>query len=154
MLKTGNKQGHRVGYGRPPIEHRFRPGRSGNAKGRPRGSASVVSALKRLLHKGDELLGRDLAEALARVAIREALKGNFQFWKAIIDRTDGPIAHRIEHDIDDEGADQRRTELRELSARAMRDPEVLRLLQALHDRLHGPADNDEETDHKPLRLAS
>lgn len=32
-----------VGYGKPPKAHRFKPGKSGNPKGRPRGARSVTT---------------------------------------------------------------------------------------------------------------
>ena len=34
-----------VGYGRPPLHSRFKPGQSGNAKGRPRGKRNMSSLL-------------------------------------------------------------------------------------------------------------
>jgi len=40
-------EAYEVGYGRPPREHRFQPGRSGNPRGRAKGArnlASVVAA--------------------------------------------------------------------------------------------------------------
>jgi Family of unknown function (DUF5681) len=37
-----------VGYGRPPIHSRYKPGRSGNAKGRPKGSCNVKAELKKV----------------------------------------------------------------------------------------------------------
>ena len=35
----------RVGYGRPPRQHQFKPGRSGNPRGRPKGAKGLKSEL-------------------------------------------------------------------------------------------------------------
>ena len=36
---------YKVGYGRPPRTKRFKPGKSGNPKGRPKGSLNLVNDL-------------------------------------------------------------------------------------------------------------
>jgi len=41
--------GHSVGYGRPPKHSRFRPGQSGNPRGRPRGAKSVPDIVRKIL---------------------------------------------------------------------------------------------------------
>ena len=46
-LQGKRKRAYRVGYGRPPKEYQFKPGQSGNPKGRPKNS--FKSPLKRML---------------------------------------------------------------------------------------------------------
>lgn len=72
-----------VGYGRPPASTRFKPGQSGNPRGRPRRrQASLYELLETELTKlvtvhqdgASERITR--AEALMRVAFSRALKGD------------------------------------------------------------------------------
>ena len=37
-----------VGYGKPPKAHQFKPGQSGNPKGRPRGAKSEATILREI----------------------------------------------------------------------------------------------------------
>jgi len=39
----------KVGYGRPPVHSRFKPGQSGNQRGRPKGTLNFTTDLKRTL---------------------------------------------------------------------------------------------------------
>ena len=36
--QSDDKQNSAVGYGRPPVNRQFKPGQSGNPRGRPKGS--------------------------------------------------------------------------------------------------------------------
>jgi Family of unknown function (DUF5681) len=48
---SANRKGYEVGYGKPPKQTRFKPGISGNAKGRPRGSLNLSLVLDRTLRE-------------------------------------------------------------------------------------------------------
>jgi hypothetical protein len=43
---TQNEEADAVGYKRPPREHQFRPGQSGNPSGRPKGARNFKSELR------------------------------------------------------------------------------------------------------------
>ena len=77
----------------PPKEHRFKPGQSGNPKGRPKGT-SITARLKRIMEQDDG----NVAEALAKAATKAALKGDYRFWKEIIDRIDGKVPDKVQSD--------------------------------------------------------
>ena len=77
----------------PPKEHQFRPGKSGNPKGRPKG-VSISSAIRDLVAEG--LNGRDLEKALATVAIQRALNGDYKFYQLVVERLDGKVPDMIE----------------------------------------------------------
>ncbi len=42
---------YKVGYGKPPEHTRFRPGQSGNPRGRPKGSANLTTLLEEALNE-------------------------------------------------------------------------------------------------------
>jgi hypothetical protein len=71
-----------VGYARPPRAHRFKPGQSGNSKGRPRGSKNEGTILHELLNRKIEVRegGRarkiTVLEAMLMKFAEEALKGD------------------------------------------------------------------------------
>ena len=42
---------YEVGYGKPPKEHRFKKGQSGNPKGRPKGALNIATVIDRVLRE-------------------------------------------------------------------------------------------------------
>mgnify|MGYP000850942486 CR=1 FL=1 len=97
-----------VGYGKPPIEHQFAPGQSGNPAGTPPSRANLWRHLCQFLQGGEELARRvqqDRTEPLARrIAARQALQllkkglagaalpATMRMW----DRDEGrPVAHVV-----------------------------------------------------------
>ena len=71
-----------VGYGRPPVQSRFKPGQSGNPSGRPRGSKNLHSIVKHSLTKkvtireGDKIYKVTQFEAIMRNLAFNAMKGD------------------------------------------------------------------------------
>lgn len=72
----------RVGYANPPLHSRFRPGRSGNPRGRPKGSRNFKTILAAAMHekvtirtaKGPKRITK--LEALIQKTINDALTGD------------------------------------------------------------------------------
>jgi hypothetical protein len=50
---------HRVGYGSPPLHSRFKPGQSGNAKGRPKGARGYRKLFREALEQKITVQDRD-----------------------------------------------------------------------------------------------
>ena len=47
--------GYQVGYCRPPQAHQFKPGCSGNPRGRPKGAQNEATILREILHERIEV---------------------------------------------------------------------------------------------------
>ena len=52
-------------------------------RGRPRGSLSVKNEIRKVLEKIDPVSKKSVAEILAEAAVKHAIKGNINFFKAV-----------------------------------------------------------------------
>ena len=106
--KQGKKQGNNeIGKGKPPAEHQFKQGQSGNPNGRPKGKRnfrtifdeSVKMAKEEAKKKGQDL--GDVEVRLVKRAVIEALKGNYKHFSYLMDRLHGKAKQSIEHSSED-----------------------------------------------------
>jgi hypothetical protein len=80
----------RVGYGRPPEHGRFRPGRSGNPKGRPKGKRNFKTEVSHVLgervtlREGDRTRKTTKFAAMLQANALSAMKGNVSAFNAQI----------------------------------------------------------------------
>ena len=65
---------YRVGYGKPPKQHQFQPGQSGNSKGRPKGAKNTSTLLREILDREIEVRTRG---TVRKVSVREAMLMRF-----------------------------------------------------------------------------
>jgi hypothetical protein len=86
--------GYNVGYGKPPRQHQFRSGESGNRKGRPKGSKNAATTLREILDRKIEVRTgstirkiRVLDAILTRFA-ETALKGDTKAAAFLLQRYD------------------------------------------------------------------
>ena len=83
---------YEVGYGLPPKQHRFKPGRSGNPKGRPKGSKNEATILSMILNRKIEIRESGISrritvlEAVLLKFTEEALRGNPRAATFLLDR--------------------------------------------------------------------
>ncbi len=81
---------YEVGYGKPPKATRFKKGRSGNPKGRPKGAKGVNASLRRELEtkitvrEGSHEIRISKAEAIAKRLTAGALKGDTKLLMALL----------------------------------------------------------------------
>ena len=99
-------------------EHLFKPGVSGNPKGPP-SMKKFTNKLRDMLEKNDG----EMIKAMINVACQRALRGDFRYFKEILERVEGKVADRV--DINSE------QEIRVLSEHEQREAERLGMLMAL-----------------------
>jgi hypothetical protein len=63
-----------VGYGKPPKQHQFKPGQSGNSKGRPKGAKNTSTLLREIL---DGKIEVRTGATVRKVSLREAILFRF-----------------------------------------------------------------------------
>lgn len=111
MTKSSGKSGSRqrvrispeakksdVGYGRPPRAHQFKPGQSGNPKGRKKGVKNLSTILQEVLQQKVRLTehGRirkiTVLEAAVRRVAEDSLKGNIKSIAFLFNRYEAILA--------------------------------------------------------------
>ena len=91
MADKGKKTGeYEVGYGKPPEVGKFQPGKSGNPSGKKKGKGlahylAEAGEKDKTFSVGGKQVTLPANEALAHKLYTEALKGNPQFAKIILD---------------------------------------------------------------------
>lgn len=89
-MATKKNSSYEIGYGRPPAHARFKPGQSGNPRGRPKNETSFDSALSKALTAKVRLRenGKDrVVTAFEAVAIRlvtDAIHGKAPALKMLV----------------------------------------------------------------------
>ena len=79
-----------VGYGKPPTHAQFKPGQSGNAKGRPKGTKNLATDLqeeleeKIIITEAGVELKTSKQRALLKILMAKALKGNVHAAESVI----------------------------------------------------------------------
>lgn len=75
----------------PPAGTRFQPGQSGNPGGRPKGSVSLTTLLRRALaEKATPKAAKTAAEAIVAALLKAARDGDQRAIQYVFDRIDGP----------------------------------------------------------------
>lgn len=101
-----------VGHGKPPVEHQFQPGVSGNPAGKPKGAIHLSTRIQNMLNDDEfttEMLGKDgkrftfkgnPAEAIIKTAILKAMSGDKQWAEWIAQHGYGSkLVHEFENPI-------------------------------------------------------
>jgi predicted DNA-binding protein len=117
MAEQEQAETYVVGYRKPPVEHQFKKGMSGNPGGRAKKIAAVFNA-GLLEVDPDDAQGRTRADVLFATLYAEAKKGNVQAAKEILDRVLGK-AHQTKTITD-----ERSMQLREYVERYVEEMEA------------------------------
>ena len=85
----------KVGYGRPPTHSQFKPGQSGNPKGRPKGTRSLSSILRAATSERVTIIENGKRKSVTKLdaavkqAVNQAAGGDHRAMRMLVDLTLG-----------------------------------------------------------------
>lgn len=105
------------GYQRPPVEHQFKPGNPGGP-GRPPGSFSIVSLLKKKMVEIPIGQTQEWREQIANIILDEAVaKRKGDIIKLLVEHIDGKPKQDVNVDVNRENVDALTSLLKEMSTK-------------------------------------
>lgn len=145
-----------VGYGKPPKAHQFKPGQSGNPKGRPRGRRNMRTIFTDVLHEkvaiteNGKTRKMEKIEAIAQVAVNKALKGDPKGIASILQfaRSAGLLDEETDNLANQASSANDQAILDAYLARHGVDPKTLRDLDQEQGSPDGSVDDAERVDKK------
>ncbi len=90
-MSSDDPKDYEVGKGKPPKNTKFKPGQSGNPKGRPKGSKNIHQVLSKVLKEKITITDAgkkqvvDKLEGAVRVLVNKSFEGKPQSLKLLID---------------------------------------------------------------------
>ena len=105
MTDETQEQASKVGKGKPPKEHQFKAGRSGNPRGRPKGAKGTKTILNQALSERVTIKkdGRpktmSMREAIVRIHVAQAAKGDLRALNALYALMHDLGAHDVGEEI-------------------------------------------------------
>lgn len=91
MSNTDGGRDYEIGYGKPPKQHQFKPGQSGNPKGRPKGTKNLKTDLfeelaeKLTVTEGGRTLKLSKQRVMLKALMAKAAKGDVRAANTVID---------------------------------------------------------------------
>ena len=87
---TAGPDDYIVGYARPPADKQFKPGQSGNPRGRPKGSLSLITVLRKALNDRVEVTQNGRVRRISKFElavtqmVNRAVKGDTRAMQQIL----------------------------------------------------------------------
>lgn len=129
----------------------WKPGQSGNPKGRPKKEICITSLVKEHLEKeakqhGRELLNEDgtkktWSQIVAEALVAHFIKGNPTAIKEVLDRVDGKVPDKLEASGPGGGPIEFKDSTKKRLRDAMKDARTRETILKLADRLYGDAED-------------
>jgi hypothetical protein len=118
-----NQRDASVGYRRSPRQHQFRPGESGNPRGRPRGAKNESTILREILSRkiktrsGERVRTISVLEGIVLRIADDSLKGNIKSAAFLLDRFGAMVSGELQRpDLSDDDREILETYARRLDA--------------------------------------